>query len=58
MLSKDSTPYIEFELLVGFLSFAAKVIIPGRAFLRCMFDALYNKKPWIHLRRLVKLNLT
>ena len=34
----------ELESAVGFLSFAAKVVIPGRAFLRRLFDALRTPK--------------
>ena len=58
ILSKDSTPYADFESLVGFLSFAASIIIPGRAFLRRIFDALRNKKSCIHLNESVKADLT
>ena len=58
MLSKDSTLYADLESLAGFLSFAAKVIVPGRAFLRRVFDALRTKKAWIYLGKPVKLDLT
>ena len=37
---KSSTTHKELQLLVGLLSFAAKVIYPGRAFLRRLYDAL------------------
>ena len=43
MLAKSSTPYSDLESLAGFLSFAARVVIPGRGFLRRTFDALRQK---------------
>lgn len=42
-LEKGFLLHTEPQSLVGFLSFAAKVVIPGRAFLRRVFDALRNK---------------
>jgi len=33
-LTKNSLSYEELQALLGFLAFAAKVVIPGRAFLR------------------------
>ena len=44
ILNKDLMPYTKLESLAGFLSFAAKIIILNRAFLRRVFDALYEKK--------------
>lgn len=57
MLAKDSTPYADLESLAGFLSFAARVIIPGRAFLRRIFDALRKKVARIHLNSAIKADL-
>lgn len=34
LLTKATVPYRVLESAVGFLSFAAKVVVPGRAFLR------------------------
>ena len=58
MLTKSSTPFADLESLAGFLSFAAKVIIPGRAFLRRIFDALRKKSPHIHLNKSIKADLS
>ena len=58
IFGKDSTPYIELKSLAGFLSFAARVIIPGRAFLRRIFDALREKKSWVRINRSIRSNLT
>lgn len=43
VLNRDTISHHELESAVRFLSFAAKVVIPGRAFLRRLFDAL--RKP-------------
>lgn len=40
LLNQATISHRELESAVGFLSFAAKVMIPGRAFLRRLFDAL------------------
>lgn len=40
LLKRATIPHRELESAVGFLSFAAKVIVPGRAFLRRLFDAI------------------
>lgn len=37
---RSSTTHEELQSLVGLLSFAAKVVFPGRAFLRRLYDAL------------------
>jgi len=39
-LTKSSLSYEELQALLGFLSFAAKVVVPGRAFLRRLFNGL------------------
>ena len=58
MLSKDSMPYVELELLARFLSFAARVIVPGRAFLCRIFNALREKKSWIRINKPIRADLT
>ena len=40
LLKRATISHQELESAVGFLSFAAKIVIPGRAFLRRLFDAL------------------
>ena len=40
LLNRATIPHQALESAVGFLSFAAKVVVPGRAFLRRLFDAL------------------
>lgn len=40
LLNRTTISHHELESAVGFLSFAAKVVIPGRAFLRRLFDAI------------------
>ena len=40
LLNRATISHQELESAVGFLSFAAKIVIPGRAFLRRLFDAL------------------
>lgn len=40
LLNRIIVSHFELELAVGFLSFAAKVVISGRAFLRRLFDAI------------------
>ena len=40
LLNRAKIPHRELESAVGFLSFAAKIVIPGRAFLRRLFDAI------------------
>ena len=40
LIKRTTVSHQELESAVGFLSFAAKVVVPGRAFLRRLFDAL------------------
>lgn len=40
LLNRATIPHRELESAVGFLSFAAKIVIPGRAFLRRLFNAI------------------
>lgn len=44
--------------LLGFLSFAAKVVIPGRTFLRGLFDALTKYQNIYHLSADMRADLT
>lgn len=44
LLNKAFISHQELESAVGFLSFAAKIMIPGRAFLRRLFDSLRTQK--------------
>lgn len=39
LLNRATISHQELESAVGFLSFAAKIVVPGRAFLRRLFDA-------------------
>ena len=57
LLNKASISHQELESAVGFLSFAAKVVIPGRAFLRRLFDALRTPKPWHRITPAMKADL-
>ena len=45
---RSSTTHEELQSLIGFLSFAAKVIYPGRAFLRQLYDALAKGGKYLH----------
>ena len=45
LLNKPSILHQELESIVRFLSFVAKIVIPGRAFLRRLFNALRTLKP-------------
>ena len=58
MLTRDSTPYADLKSLAGFLSFAARVVLPGRAFLRRIFNALRRKVARIYLSLSIKADLT
>ena len=40
LLNSATVSHKELESAVGFLTFTAKIVIPGRAFLRRLFDAL------------------
>ena len=40
LLNRTSVSHQELDSVVGFLSFASKVVVPGRAFLRRLYDAL------------------
>ena len=57
MLSHDVIEYDDLQSLTGFLSFAAKVVRPGRAFLRRLFDALANRRRHIRVSPQMKADL-
>ena len=44
----SSTTHEELQYLVGLLSFAAKVVYPGQAFLRRLYDALAKGGKYLH----------
>lgn len=57
-LRRPSISRDELESLVGFLSFAAKVVIPGRAFLRRLFNELSQTRgPFLHINQEIKADL-
>ena len=45
---KSSTTHEELQSLVGLLSFAAKVVCPDQAFLRCLYDILAKGGKYLH----------
>ena len=48
-LNNSSISHSELQSLVGFLSFAARVIVPGRAFLRRLFNSLKTYVPYHYI---------
>ena len=60
MSKRKKTSLSELQSLLGTLNFACKVIVPGRAFLRRLFDltkGLVKKDHWIRLTRAARLDL-
>ena len=57
LLKRATIPYRELESAVGFLSFAAKVVVPGRAFLRRLFDAIRRPVAIVRLTTAMKADL-
>lgn len=49
IFKKKSVHRAELDSPVGFLSFASKVIFPGRAFLRRLYNALAESTTFIHI---------
>ena len=45
------------ELVVGFLLFAAKIVIPRRAFLRRLFNAIRRPVVMIRITKYIKTDL-
>ena len=54
---KSSTTHEELQSLVGLLSFAAKVVYPGRAFLRRLYDGLAKGGKYLHWSMPIKNDL-
>ena len=57
MLSHDVIEYDDLQSLTGFLFFAAKVVRPGHACLRHLFDALANCRRHIRVSPQMKADL-
>ena len=57
LLSKRVISRHGLEAAVGFLSFAAKVVVPGRAFLRRLFDAIRRPVAVIRITKRMKADL-
>ena len=57
LLNRPSISHQELESVVGFLSFDAKIVIPGRAFLRRLFDALRTPAAIHHITNDMKADL-
>lgn len=57
LLKRATIPHRELESAVGFLSFAAKVVVPGRAFLRRLFDAIRRPVAIIRITSDMKADL-
>ena len=57
LLNKAKVSHRELEAAVGFLAFAAKIVIPGRAFLRRLFDALRRPTKIIRITSTMKKDL-
>ena len=54
---KSSTTHEKLQSFVGFLSFAAKVVYPGRAFLRRLYNALAKGGKYLHWSKPIKDDL-
>ncbi len=57
LLKRATISHQALESAVGFLSFAAKIVIPGRAFLRRLFDALRRPGATIRITSHMKADL-
>ena len=57
LLNRRSIPYDELELAVGLLSFSAKVVVPGRAFLRRLYSALFKKRGYYYITAIIAADL-
>ena len=56
-LEKTSLSIDELDQILGFLTFCAKVVSPGRAFLRRLFNAKTSKASHIHLNEDMRADL-
>ena len=57
LLNRTTISHRELESAIDFLSFAAKIVIPGRAFLRRLFDALRRPSTYIRITPDIKADL-
>ena len=57
LLHKASISHHDLESTVEFLSFAVKIVIPGRAFLRRLFNSLRTPTPWHRITPAMKADL-
>ena len=57
LLNRSSISHQELESAVGFLGFASKIVIPGRAFLRRLYDALSKPAAVHHITNDMKADL-
>ena len=57
-LNKSTITRNELDTLLGFLCFAAKVVVPGRTFLRRLFNSKIGPtRPFIHINSHIKADL-
>ena len=57
-LNKSTIARNELDTLLGFLRFAAKVVVPGRSFLRRLFNSKIGPaRPFIHINSHIKADL-
>ena len=57
LLHQRSFRHKDLESLVGFLSFASKVVPPGRTFLRRLYDALASQAAYIRMDEKIRRDL-
>ena len=57
LLHRSSVTHKELQSLIGLLSFASKVVIPGRAFLRRLYDALRLEVFYHHVTPAMRADL-
>lgn len=57
VLNRKSIPHSELESMVGLLAFSAKVVVPGRAFLRRLYTALSEKHQYYHITAVMAADL-
>ena len=57
LLKRRTISRNDLESAVGFLSFAAKIVIPGRAFLRRLFDAIRRPVAMIRITKAMRADL-
>lgn len=58
VLKGKSVSRLELQKVVGFLCFAAKVVVPGRAFLRSSYDAIARHTPQVHINGDIRADLS